>query len=479
VGRREVWILVSASVLSLRLAVWIDRRGRRVVDLGVSVERDHAVRSAVHRIAASRAFIQRIQSTSICNRRTSGCSKINFEFQITRTSRVNPKSAIGNLIMLVSEFDYDLPERLIAQEPAEKRDQSRLLVVNRVTGELIDSVFRDLPKYLRSGDLLVLNNTRVFPARLIGRRVRVTPRGDTVLGGRVEIFLVNRIEPLVWETLVKPGRALIPGARVEFARGKLTAEVIEWRERGRRVVRFEANGDFDEIVDRIGRTPLPPYIKRDDEDRLDAERYQTVFARERGAVAAPTAGLHFTPALLDDLSANGIETAEITLHVGYGTFQPVRVDRVEDHSVEPEAYSISEEAALSINRALTESRRVIAVGTTTTRALESAAKWGLGWGLGAGDQPSRSSRGISGSRPTLNPQPPTPNPQPLLTDLFIYPGFEFNLLGGLITNFHLPQSSLLMLVSAFANRELILKAYKHAIANEYRFYSYGDAMLIL
>jgi S-adenosylmethionine:tRNA ribosyltransferase-isomerase len=362
--------------------------------------------------------------------------------------------------MLVSEFDYDLPERLIAQEPAEKRDQSRLLVVNRVTGELIDSVFRDLPKYLRSGDLLVLNNTRVFPARLIGRRVRVTPRGDTVLGGRVEIFLVNRIEPLVWETLVKPGRALIPGARVEFARGKLTAEVIEWRERGRRVVRFEANGDFDEIVDRIGRTPLPPYIKRDDEDRLDAERYQTVFARERGAVAAPTAGLHFTPALLDDLRANGIETAEITLHVGYGTFQPVRVDRVEDHRIEPEAYSISDEAALSINRALTESRRVIAVGTTTTRALESDAR-----------------RAVESDA-----SPITCHLSPVTcatTDLFIYPGFEFKVLGGLITNFHLPNSSLLMLVSAFAGRELILNAYKHAIANEYRFYSYGDAMLIL
>ena len=362
--------------------------------------------------------------------------------------------------MLVSEFDYDLPERLIAQEPAQQRDQSRLLVINRTTGELIDSVFSDLPKYLRRGDLLVLNNTRVFPARLIGRRVRVTPRGDTVLGGRVEVFLVNRIAPLVWETLVKPGRALTPGARVEFARGKLTAEVVEWRERGRRVVRFEADGDFDEIVDRIGRTPLPPYIKRDDEDRLDAERYQTVFARERGAVAAPTAGLHFTPALLDDLRANGIETAEITLHVGYGTFQPVRVERVEDHRVEPEAYSIGEAAAESINRALIEDRRVIAVGTTTTRALESDAL-----------------RAVESDA-----APVTCHLSPVTcatTDLFIYPGFEFKVLGGLITNFHLPGSSLLMLVSAFANRELILKAYEHAITNEYRFYSYGDAMLIL
>jgi S-adenosylmethionine:tRNA ribosyltransferase-isomerase len=289
-----------------------------------------------------------------------------------------------------------------------------------------------------------------------------------VLGGRVEVFLVSRVEPLVWEALVKPGRALTPGARVEFARGKLTAEVIKWRERGRRVVRFEAAGDFDEIIDRIGRTPLPPYIKRDDEDRLDAERYQTVFARERGAVAAPTAGLHFTPQLFERLRGAGVETAEITLHVGYGTFQPVRVERVEDHRVEPETYSIGEEAAASINRALIEGRRVIAVGTTTTRALESAAGRGMedaGQGLGDDQKSVR--------------QPLTPNPQPLTTDLFIYPGFEFRVVSGLVTNFHLPRSSLLMLVSAFAGRELILKAYRHAIEREYRFYSYGDAMLIL
>src|SRR5262245_32713718 len=275
--------------------------------------------------------------------------------------------------MLVSDFDYDLPERLIAQELAVRRDLSRLLIVDRARGTFVDSVFAKLPDYLKAGDLLVLNNTRVFPARLIGRRLRKTPRGETVLGGRVEVFLVSCLEPLIWETLVKPGRALLPGARVEFARGKLTAEVIEWREGGRRIVRFEASGDFEEIIDRIGRTPLPPYIKRDEEDRLDAERYQTVFARERGAVAAPTAGLHFTPELLDELRAKGVEIAEITLHVGYGTFQPVRVERVEEHRVEPEAYSIGDQAA-AINRALVEGRRVIAVGTTTTRALESASK---------------------------------------------------------------------------------------------------------
>ncbi|HWN99820.1 MAG TPA: tRNA preQ1(34) S-adenosylmethionine ribosyltransferase-isomerase QueA [Blastocatellia bacterium] len=364
--------------------------------------------------------------------------------------------------MLISQFDYDLPERLIAQEPAARRDSSRLLVVDRATGELTDTVFSQLLEHLHSGDLLVLNNTRVFPARLIGRRLRVTPRGATILGGRVEVFLVNRIEPLVWEALVRPGKALLPRARVEFARGKLTAEILEWRELGRRIVRFEADGDFDEIVDRIGRTPLPPYIKREEEDRMDADRYQTVFASERGAVAAPTAGLHFTPELLERCAARGIEAAEITLHVGYGTFQPVRVERVEDHHVEPERYSISQEAARSINRALEEHRRVVAVGTTTTRALESAAR-SEGESIEAGEQ---------GSRGAVFPGAAT-------TELFIYPGFEFRVLGGLVTNFHLPQSSLLMLVSAFAGRELILKAYRQAIEREYRFYSYGDAMVIV
>jgi len=361
--------------------------------------------------------------------------------------------------MLVSDFDYDLPQHLIAQEPVERRDRSRLLIVDRASGKFEDSVFAELPNCLKAGDLLVLNNTRVFPARLIGRRLRQTSRGDTVPGGRVEVFLVSRIEPLVWETLVKPGRSLLPGARVEFARGKLTADVIEWREGGRRVVRFEASGDFDDIIDRIGRTPLPPYIKRDEEDRLDAERYQTVFASERGAVAAPTAGLHFTEELLDRVRSRGIETTEVTLHVGYGTFKPVRVERVEDHRVESEAYSISERAAASINRAMKDGRRVIAVGTTTTRALESAAAQGLGIG----------GRGLVDDQDATS-QPLTPNPQPLTTGLFIYPGFEFKVAGGLITNFHLPRSSLLMLVSAMAG---------HAITNGYRFYSYGDAMLIL
>jgi S-adenosylmethionine:tRNA ribosyltransferase-isomerase len=364
--------------------------------------------------------------------------------------------------MQVSDFDYELPERLIAQEPAARRDRSRLLVVDQKTRTLTDSVFEQLPDHLASGDVLVLNNTRVFPARLIGRRLRSTARGQTILGGRVEVFLIRRLDSLMWEALVRPGNRLLPGARVEFARGRLMAEVLEWRERGRRIVRFEVEGDFDEIVDRIGRTPLPPYIKRDEEDRLDAERYQTVFARERGAVAAPTAGLHFTGELLDRLRDRGVETIEITLHVGYGTFQPVRRERVEDHRVEPEAYTISEQSSRQINRALGEGRRVIAVGTTTTRALESAA----------GKQPSE----ISKLKPEIS-NPVTPGTD--ATDLFIFPGFEFRVLGGLITNFHLPRSSLMMLVAAFAGRDLVLEAYRHAVEREYRFYSYGDAMLIL
>jgi S-adenosylmethionine:tRNA ribosyltransferase-isomerase len=264
----------------------------------------------------------------------------------------------------------------------------------------------------------------------------------------------------------------LPGARVEFQHGKLNAEVLEWREGGRRIVRFEADGDFDQLIDRIGRTPLPPYIKRDEEDRLDAERYQTVFAKERGAVAAPTAGLHFTRELLERVKARGAEIVEITLHVGYGTFQPVRVERVEDHRVEPEVYSISDSACVSINRALDEGRRVIAVGTTTTRALESAAREQMG--RGAEEQAGGDARRGRGAavRPTGVPRTAT-------TGLFIYPGFEFRVVGGLVTNFHLPCSSLLMLVTAFGGYELVMKAYRHAVEQEYRFYSYGDAMLVV
>jgi S-adenosylmethionine:tRNA ribosyltransferase-isomerase len=360
--------------------------------------------------------------------------------------------------MMVSDFDYYLPEHLIAQEPAARRDLSGLLVVDRASGNLSDSQFNRLPEFLRSGDLLVVNNTRVFPARLIGNRVRADDRGKKITGARVEIFLVRQKDESVWESLVKPGRALPAGARVEFS-DDLGAEVIESFDGGRRLVRFHCQGDFDRIIDRIGRTPLPPYIKRGDETRRDRDRYQTVYARERGAIAAPTAGLHFTEELINRLRAKGVEIAEITLHVGYGTFQPVRVERVEDHRVEPERYTISEDAARLINQALKEGRRVIAVGTTTTRALESAVR--------------------------LRDEEMKKSPPHLFTtisattDLFIYPGFEFRAVSGMVTNFHLPRSSLVMLVAAFAGRELTMKAYRHAVEAEYRFYSYGDAMLIL
>jgi S-adenosylmethionine:tRNA ribosyltransferase-isomerase len=388
--------------------------------------------------------------------------------------------------MLVSDFDYDLPGHLIAQEPAARRDRSRLLVVDRARSTVVDSAFELLPDHLTAGDVLVVNNTRVFPARLIGRKIKAA-RGGAVPGRQVEVFLVRRKEPLVWEALVRPGRAMMPGERIEFSPGTLTGEVIERREHGRRIIRFEASGDFDEIIDNIGRTPLPPYIKRGEEGRLDRERYQTVYARERGAIAAPTAGLHFSAELLDRVKGRGVEVIEITLHVGYGTFQPVRVKRVEDHRVEQETYSISEEAARSINRALEEGRRVIAVGTTTTRALESAARRSNATVRAQGSAESVSAKlhdGVSVADERGVASLPSPGrgglaPGTDTTDLFIYPGFSFRVLGGLITNFHLPQSSLLMLVAAFGGRELILDAYHHAVEREYRFYSYGDGMLIL
>jgi S-adenosylmethionine:tRNA ribosyltransferase-isomerase len=351
--------------------------------------------------------------------------------------------------MLVSDFDYDLPERLIAQHPVDQRDRSRLLFLDRSTAELADASFDQLPDFLRPGDLLVVNNTRVFRARLLGRRLRTGSEGSMMPGARVEVFLVRQIEPLVWEALVRPGRAMPAGALMEFAAGKLSAVVMERRDEGRRVIRFEASGDISSLIDSIGHTPLPPYIKRDQEDLLDSERYQTVYAKRSGAVAAPTAGLHFTPDLLARLRDRGVEIVEITLHVGYGTFQPVRASRVEDHRVEQENYFIEAEACRQLNSALAEGRRVIAVGTTTTRALES-------WALG----PRAEAAGLE-------------------TDLFIYPGFHFKVISGLITNFHLPRSSLLMLVSAFAGRENVLRAYRHAVERGYQFYSYGDAMLIL
>jgi S-adenosylmethionine:tRNA ribosyltransferase-isomerase len=353
----------------------------------------------------------------------------------------------------VREFDFDLPPELIAQEPAAQRGAARLLHLDRRTGGLVHTVVDRLPHLLREGDLLVVNNTRVFPARLLGRRVPS--------GGAVECFLIGQEgrdrqegqDRQEWQALMHPGQRLHPGARVVFEglHHVLHGEVLEQRFHGRRVIRLWTGdgGSVEDAIEAIGHVPLPPYIKRDDRPE-DRERYQTVFARERGSVAAPTAGLHFTPALNAALAARGIDIVEITLHVGYGTFQPVRVERVEDHRLEPEQYEISESAARAINRARDEGRRVVAVGTTTTRTLEAVAA-------------------VNGGRIT---------PGAGATSLFIFPGFEFLLVQGLVTNFHLPRSSLLMLVSAFGGVRHVMAAYAAAIERRYRFYSYGDAMLV-
>jgi S-adenosylmethionine:tRNA ribosyltransferase-isomerase len=348
--------------------------------------------------------------------------------------------------MNVSDFDFDLPSDLIAQFPAPERGAARLLVLDRAAGTWTHSSVSALPDLFAPGDLVVVNDTRVFPARLLGRRMPS--------GGVVECFLIAHVAGDRWEALVHPGQKLKPGALARFEAEGVTlwAEILERRFHGRREIRLwrEDGGDVDEAVDRIGHVPLPPYIRRPDEP-LDRERYQTVYARTRGSVAAPTAGLHLGERLLDDLHQRGIERTAITLRIGYGTFKPVRSERVEDHTVDPEWIDIGEPAAESIGRAIRERRRVVAVGTTTTRALESAARAGAG-AIGALAQP---------------------------TDLFIYPGFEFRVVGALLTNFHLPRSSLLMLVAAFAGRDLVLAAYRDAVARRYRFYSYGDAMLVL
>ena len=392
------------------------------------------------------------------------------------------------------EFDFDLPPQLIAQEPPAIRGASRLLVLRRDSGQIAHTQFARLGDWLRAGDLLVLNNTKVFPARLIGRRV---PSGGAVeclllrpLGGpegpplrddvldrhaedvppcHVEDVPPRHVEDVFpryveaglqarlveWEALVHPGQKLKPGARMLFKGGgiEVHGEIVSRHFHGRRVVRLwtEAGVDLMDAVERIGHVPLPPYIRRDD-SASDRDRYQTVYARERGSVAAPTAGLHFTPALLDDLVSRGIERAEITLHVGYGTFKPIHAARIEDHLVDPERYVVPRATADALTRARRERRRVIAVGTTTCRVLESLVE--------AGDD------GV---------MPPSSGE----TTLYIRPGHTFKAVDALVTNFHLPRSSLLVLVAAFAGRERILAAYREAVAERYRFYSYGDAMLIL
>lgn len=363
--------------------------------------------------------------------------------------------------MNVSDFGFDLPADLIAQAPTAERGASRLLILNKNSGTIEHTHVSRLAEYFHEGDLLVVNDSKVFPARLLGARLPS--------GGAVECLLLVNLEDNapatrtgspgaagegLWDALVHPGQKLQSGAQMVFrgTRHVLYGEVVDRHFHGRRTIRLWAEGgaSIDEAIDDIGHMPLPPYIKRGDA-ASDRDRYQTVYARERGSVAAPTAGLHFTPELLETLHARGVERAAITLHVGYGTFQPVRVDQVETHAIDAERFSISEDAAHAINCAKGDKRRVVAVGTTTTRALESAG---------------RSGRGII-------------TPQSGWSDLFIYPGFRFGIVDALMTNFHLPESSLLMLACAFGGSDAVLAAYREAVAQKYRFYSYGDAMLLL
>jgi S-adenosylmethionine:tRNA ribosyltransferase-isomerase len=358
--------------------------------------------------------------------------------------------------VLVSDFDYTLPEGLIAQEPPADRGASRLLVVERASGQFFDRSFAELPEYLRAGDVLAVNDSGVIRARLFGRRLGVkarplsprNPAAGSFLKGRVEALLTKQLDAATWEALVHPGRKIGVGERLLFGEG-FEAEVIGRGTFGERTLRFRWTGDFFEHLERLGHVPLPPYIRRQDRAE-DAARYQTVYARAAGSVAAPTAGLHFTAEMLDLLRRRGVEVAELTLHVGLGTFQPVRAAGVEEHRMHAERYQISPAAAAAVNRALEEGRRVVAVGTTAVRTLEHSA-------------------GATGRV----------QPEAGETALFIYPGFCFRVAGALLTNFHLPRSTLLMLVCAFAGRDLVLKAYAHAVEQRYRFYSYGDCMLVL
>ena len=361
--------------------------------------------------------------------------------------------------MLLEEFDYELPEELIAQRPLRERDASRMMVLNRTSQSFTDCTFRALPEVLVPGDVLVVNNTRVFPARLLGRRRgtrsqwigKHNPAVREYLTAEVELLLTRNESGDVWQGLVHPGRKIRTGEVLVFGGGELEAEVLGRGESGmRRVLLRSREGSVISAIDRLGHVPLPPYVSRPDEP-MDRETYQTIYAKVRGAVAAPTAGFHFTERIFDALRKRKIEICEITLHVGPGTFRPVQVERIEDHKMEAEPFEISEATAATINKAVAEGRRVIAVGTTSVRTLEFVALENEGKIV-----PVRGE-----------------------TDLFIAPGSQFQVIRGLLTNFHLPKSTLLMLVSAFAGRELIFRAYQHAIEERYRFYSYGDCMLIL
>lgn len=340
--------------------------------------------------------------------------------------------------MLLTDFDYNLPEELIAQTPAEKRDHSRLMVLKKQQQAIEHEHFYDIKKHLKAGDTLVFNNTRVIPARLIGHRDKT--------GGKVEVFLLRRVEGNKWEVLVKPGKKARVGNIIKFG-DELSCEVLDNTDFGGRIVEFSYEGIWEEVLDRLGQTPLPPYIHEKLEDK---ERYQTVYAKENGSAAAPTAGLHFTEGLLQELKDMGVNLEFVTLHVGLGTFRPVNEDNIEDHVMHTEYFHIDEATAQRITAAKKRGGRIIAVGTTSIRTLESA-------GLSDGTLPAKSGE----------------------TNIFIYPGYKFNIVDGIITNFHLPKSTLIMLISAFAGREFVLKAYNTAVQEKYRFFSFGDAMLIL
>ncbi len=340
--------------------------------------------------------------------------------------------------MRLEDFNFDLPQELIAQDPIEDRSSSRLLVLNKETGEIEHHVFKEVINYLNAGDCIVINDTKVIPARLIGSRVGTE--------AKIEVLLLKRKEDNIWETLVKPGKKAKIGTKISFGEGLLVGEVIDIVEEGNRLIKVEYEGIFEEILDQLGQMPLPPYITHELKDK---NRYQTVYAKHQGSAAAPTAGLHFTNELLDQIQNKGVVIARVTLHVGLGTFRPVKVENILEHHMHSEFYCIEEEEAFKINKAKENGNRVICVGTTSCRTLESAAmdngrlKASSGW-----------------------------------TEIFIYPGYRFKVMDGLITNFHLPESTLLMLVSALAGKENILQAYETAIKERYRFFSFGDAMLI-
>lgn len=342
------------------------------------------------------------------------------------------------------DFYYDLPQELIAQEPLNDRAASRLMCINRNTGEYSHETFRDIIKYLNKGDCLVINDTKVIPARLFG--VRETEEGE-LLTGRIEVLLLKRLKNNIWETLVKPGKKCRIGTRLSFGDGLLKGTVLDVVEEGNRLIQFSFDGIFEEILDKLGQMPLPPYITRELKDK---NRYQTVYAKNEGSAAAPTAGLHFTGELLKEIEDKGITIAHVTLHVGLGTFRPVKADKITEHHMHSELIIVEKEEAMKINYAKQEGGRVIAVGTTSCRTLESMTD----------------ENGIlcSGSK---------------WTDIFIYPGYKFKMIDGLITNFHLPESTLLMLVSAFAGKDNVMRAYGEAVRERYRFFSFGDAMLLI